>query len=163
MAELIKTKNNKISQKLQECSPQKCFFKDESSKDVALQCRKCHRAVHYKCSRLPSYQIQLCLSFEERRYQCPNCIKVSQQVLEELELSRKDTTEINDNSKKKVNTIINNNIDDNNTKNEKNLNNRNNDDNKNNSYNYSYPVIELQCRFTISGENNRLSAIIFST
>ena len=75
------------------------------------------------------------MSFKERRYQCPNYIKVSQQVLEELELSKKDTTEINDNPKKKVNTIINNNIDDNNTKNEKKLNNRNNDDNQNNSNN----------------------------
>ena len=75
------------------------------------------------------------MSFKERRYQCPNYIKVSQQVLEELELSRKDTTEINDNPKKKVNIIINNNIDDNNTKNEKKLNNRNNDDNQNNSNN----------------------------
>jgi len=132
MAELIKTKINKKSPKFHECSPQRCFFKDESSRDVALQCRKCHRAVHYKCSRLPSYQIQLCLSFKERRYQCPNCIKVSQQVLEELELSRKDTIEINDSPKKKVNTI-NNNIDDNNNKNENKLNNRNTDNNNNNN------------------------------
>ena len=48
------------------------------------QCRKCHHAVHYKCSRLSSHQIQLCLSFKEQLYQCPNCIKASQQVLEEL-------------------------------------------------------------------------------
>ncbi|MEO0684650.1 MAG: hypothetical protein AAFY76_06270 [Cyanobacteria bacterium J06649_11] len=74
------------------------------------------------------------MSFKERRYQCPNCTKVSQQVLEELELSRKDTIEINDNPENKVNTI-NNNINDNNTKNEKKLNNRNTDDNKNNSIN----------------------------
>ena len=44
----------------------------------------------------------------------PNFIRVSQQVLEELELSR-DTIEINDNTNKKVNTTEKNRI---NTKNE---------------------------------------------
>ena len=74
MAELLKTKINKKSPKFHECSPQRCIFKDESSKDVEIQCRKCHRAVHYQCSQLPD-QIQLCLSFKEQRYQCPNCIR----------------------------------------------------------------------------------------
>ena len=45
MAELLKTKINKKSPKFHKCSPQKCIFKDESSKDVALQCRKCYGAV----------------------------------------------------------------------------------------------------------------------
>ena len=102
MAELLKTKIYKKSPKFHECSPQKCISKDESSKDVALQCRKCHLAVHYQCSQLPAYQIQLFLSFKERRYQCPKCIRVSQKVLEELELSR-GTIEINDSTNKKVN------------------------------------------------------------
>ena len=57
---------------------------------------------NYHCSQLAAYQIQLPLSFKERRYQCPNCIRISQQVLEELELSR-DTIEINDNTNEKVN------------------------------------------------------------
>ena len=143
MAELLKTKISKKSPKFHECSPQRCIFKDESSKDVALQCRKCHRSVHYQCSQLPAYQIQLCLSFKERRYQCPNCIKVSQQVLEELELSRRDTIEINDNTNKKVNNT-NNNIENNNgnTKNENKHDNKhnnrnavNNDNNNNNNNN----------------------------
>jgi len=136
MAELIKTKINRKSPKFHECSPQRCIFKDESSKDVALQCRKCHRAVHYQCSQLPAYQIQLCLSFKERCYQCPNCIKVSQQVLEELGLSRRDTIEINDNTKKKVNNT-NNNIENNNgnTKNENKHNNKHNNRNPVNNNN----------------------------
>ena len=74
------------------------------------------------------------MSFKERRYQCPNCIKISQQVLEELEVSRRDTIEINDNLKKKVNTI-NNNIDNNNTKNENKLSNTNTDNNNNSNNN----------------------------
>ena len=156
MAELIKTKINKKSPKFHKCSPQRCFFKDESSKDVTLQCRKCHRAVHYKCSRLPSYQIQLCLSFKERRYQCPNCIKVSQQVLEELKVSRRDTIEINDNPKKKVNTI-NNNIDNNNTKNENKLNNKNTDNNNNNSKKLSN---ELNINETIEERLTKLESTV---
>ena len=74
-------------------------------------------------------------SFKERRYQCPNCIRVSQQVLEELELSR-DTIEINDNTNKKVNNTEKNKV---NTKNEnkhgykhkiRDANDNNNDNNK---------------------------------
>ena len=103
MAELLKTKIDKKSPKFHECSPQRYIFKDESSRDAALQCRKCHRAVHYRCSKL-----------KEQRYQCPNCIRVSQQVLEELELSR-DTIVINDNANKKVNNTEKNKV---NTKNE---------------------------------------------
>ena len=99
MAESIKTKINKKPPKF----------------------HKCHRAVHYKCSQLPGYQIQLCLSFKKRRYQCSDCTKVSQKVLEELELSRKDTIEVNDDTKKKVNTA-NNNIDNDNNRTSKNEN-----------------------------------------
>ena len=74
---LLKTKINKKSPKFHECSPQ-------------------------RFSKTKAVKIQLCLSFKEQRYQCPNCIRVSQQVLEELELSR-DTIEINANKNKKVN------------------------------------------------------------
>ena len=89
-SKMAETKIKKINTKTFEyhkCSPQKCIFEDERCKDVALQCRKCHRHVHYQCSQLPAYQIQLCLLFKERRYQCQNCIKVSAQILEELEIS----------------------------------------------------------------------------
>jgi len=75
MAELIKTKINKKSPKLHECSPQRCSFKDENSKDVALQCRKCHRAVHYKRSRLPSYQNPIMLVFQRAALSMPKLYK----------------------------------------------------------------------------------------
>ena len=61
MAKLLKTKINKKSPKFHKCSPQRYIFKDKSSKDVALQCRNCQRAVHHQCSQL-AYQIQLFLS-----------------------------------------------------------------------------------------------------
>ena len=95
MAELIKTnkKINKTSPKFHKCSPLR-YYKTKGAK--TLYCRKCQRAVHYKCSRIPSYQIQLCLPFKERRYQSPNCIK----VLEELEVSKRDTIKNNNNTKK---------------------------------------------------------------
>ena len=64
-------------------------------------------AVHYRCSQLLGCQIQSWLSFKERRYQCPNCTKASQQVLEESELSRKYTIEINDDdTNKEVNVVF---------------------------------------------------------
>ena len=144
MAESIKTKINKKPPKFHECSPQRCVFNKEISKDVALQCRKCHRFVHYRCSQLPAYQIQLCLSFKERRFQCPNCIKVSQHVLQELEVSRRGSTRIKDsinNLNIKINNTNNNHIDKNNdntdinTKNDNNINNNNINNNNNNNNN----------------------------
>ena len=43
-----------------------------------LQCMKCKRKVHYKCTLLPLYQLQQFLSFGNsyRKYTCVNCIKV---------------------------------------------------------------------------------------
>ena len=138
MAESIKTKINKKPPKFHECSPQRCVFNKEISKDVALQCRKCHRFVHYRCSQLPAYQIQLCLSFKERRFQCPNCIKVSQHVLQELEVSRRGSTRVKD-SNNNLNNTNNNHIDKNNdninTKNDNNINNNNINNNNNNNNN----------------------------
>ena len=159
---ITKDKNQQEISKISRMSPQRCIFKDESSKDIALQCRKCHRAVHYQCSQLPAHQIQLCLSFKERRYQCPNCIKVSQQVLDELELSRRDTIEINNKTNKKVNNTNNNNTEKNNvnTKNENkhsnkhkirnaNYNNNNNSNDKNNNNNNNKQSNELNINGTI--------------
>ena len=100
MAESTKRNVKENPSKNHECSIPKCIFINESSKNIALQCRKCHRYVHYRCSRLPAYQIQLCLSFKERSYQCPNCIKVSPEIFKELEISdeavQNDTEKIND-------------------------------------------------------------------
>ena len=45
-------------------------------------------SFRYGCSQLPAYQIQLCLSFKARSYQCQNCIKVSQNVQDALERSK---------------------------------------------------------------------------
>ena len=88
MAESTKQEIAKISKNTDKCSLQKCVFSNEGDKDETLQCRKCHRFVHYGCSQLSAYQIQLCLSFKARSYQCQNCIKVSQNVHDALERSK---------------------------------------------------------------------------
>ena len=46
--------------------------------DHNLQCIKCKRKVHYKCTLLPIYQLQQFLSFGNsyRKYTCVNCIKI---------------------------------------------------------------------------------------
>ena len=99
MTESAKRSINENHSKNYEYSIPRCIFINKGSKNITLQCRKCHRYVHYSCSRLPAYQIQLCLSFKERSYQCPNCIKVSPEIFKELEISdeavQNDTEEIN--------------------------------------------------------------------
>ena len=43
-----------------------------------LQCVKCKRKVHYKCTLLPLYQLQQFLNFgtNYRKYTCSNCVEI---------------------------------------------------------------------------------------
>ena len=90
-----------------------------------------------------------------------NSVKVSQQFLEEMEVSRRDTIEINDKTNKKVNNTNNNTEKNNvNTKNENkhsnkhkirnaNYNNNNNSNDKNNNNNNNKQSNELNINGTI--------------
>ena len=51
----------------------------------SLQCSKCKRMVHYRCTKLPAYQIHLFktrLKNKSYRYQCQNCVEVPQDLLD---------------------------------------------------------------------------------
>ena len=54
-----------------------------SNKDI-LRCRKCQRYVHYVCSDLPDYQIQLCLLYKARSFQCRNCVQLSSELIDRI-------------------------------------------------------------------------------
>ena len=71
----------KISDKLPICDNSKCVADDDS--DV-LQCDRCQRNVHYRCSMLPAYQIQLFLQKTTRKnkFVCINCVQVDERILE---------------------------------------------------------------------------------
>ena len=63
------------------CTMDKCV--DDQDIDV-LKCCKCERSVHYRCTRLPAYQIQLFKSTKRKKYQyqCQNCVQVPQELLD---------------------------------------------------------------------------------
>ena len=66
----------------QSCTSRKCFFDRTENNTPTLKCWKCHRKVHYVCSDLPVYQIQLCLIIPTRRFQCMNCVSISKELME---------------------------------------------------------------------------------
>ena len=61
------------------CTPNSCE-KDED--EHVLECVDCHRCVHYRCTKLPLYQLQLFLTTGYRRYKCINCVEVPTYLLE---------------------------------------------------------------------------------
>ena len=85
MAEKIKLNINESFQEIKECSISRCFIDEKTSKKDTLKCRKCQRLVHYACTRLLAYQIQLCLTYKTRSFQCQNCVKILPEILEKVE------------------------------------------------------------------------------
>ena len=71
------TLNDDIQPSNMLCSSSRCFIAEDSTENDVLQCRKCKRLVHYVCSDLPDYQIQICLNFKSRSFQCRNCVQIS--------------------------------------------------------------------------------------
>ena len=62
------------------CTKEKCNINLKETSHGILICRKCKREVHYICSELPPYQIQLCLTSKSRSFQCQNCVKVPEEL-----------------------------------------------------------------------------------
>ena len=54
---------------------------DDGDKKAVL-CSKCRRSVHYCCTKLPAYQIQVILTKRTYGYYCQNCVAVPQELLE---------------------------------------------------------------------------------
>ena len=73
------------------CTKEKCNIKEKSC--GILVCRKCTREVHYACSKLPLYQIQLCLTSKSRSFQCQNCVKVPELLREKFHHEEKGKLE----------------------------------------------------------------------
>jgi len=82
-------KSTENAQKYGSCTTDKCFTNEIIKDNDMLQCRKCQRFVHYACSELPAYQIQLCLQYKSRRYECAKCVTVTPILLEKIKTSKK--------------------------------------------------------------------------
>ena len=74
--------NDKTS--LKECTNSECTNDDTESDSKRLQCNKCKRRVHFKCTLLPAYQLQRYLTFEANysKYLCMNCVNVPEDLNE---------------------------------------------------------------------------------
>ena len=57
------------------CSQQTCAEDDGQYK---LECKECRRLIHYRCTKLPLYQIERFLTKGYSRYICINCVVVSE-------------------------------------------------------------------------------------
>ena len=93
MANKIKGDNNENQSENNDCNASKCSIDEKSNNKDTLVCRKCKRAVHYACSGLPAYQIQLCLTFKARCFQCQNCVKILPEIKEKVEKGIKNKIE----------------------------------------------------------------------
>ena len=77
----ISQKEGKDDHEDSHCTSQKCKA-DESQH--FLVCANCKRSVHYRCTRLPLYQIEQFVSKKVRKYTCVNCVKISYDLYEIL-------------------------------------------------------------------------------
>ena len=80
-----------------DCTKSSCTQDEDIHK---LECAECKRLVHYKCTQLPVYQVQLFLTKGYRKFICVNCIDVPKYLMEILadnqarETSNKDKGEL---------------------------------------------------------------------
>ena len=56
------------------CTPTRCTDDEEADR---LQCRKCKRTIHYECTQLPLYQLQIFVTTYNDQYTCPNCVRIT--------------------------------------------------------------------------------------
>ena len=56
------------------CTQMSCCLDDEDQ--YKLECVECKRLVHYMCTDLPLYQLQLLLTKNYRKFVCVNCVEV---------------------------------------------------------------------------------------
>ena len=61
------------------CTSTQCT---KDNDDDSLSCADCQRSVHYRCTMLPAYQIQVIKSMKEYQYFCQNCVDVPKDLLE---------------------------------------------------------------------------------
>lgn len=45
-----------------------------------LKCRKCGRLVHYECTQLPLYQLQIFVTSYNDQYLCHNCVRITRSL-----------------------------------------------------------------------------------
>ena len=72
------------------CTSVKCIQDEDIYK---LECYDCKRRVHYKCTKLPAFQVQLFLTKHYRRFVCVNCIDVPEYLSDLMPSGQVDVIE----------------------------------------------------------------------
>ena len=68
------------------CSNTRCVSDEEND---YLTCKECKRRVHYRCSKLPAYQIQVIKSKRNYAYYCPNCVILPEELKDLVPIQQK--------------------------------------------------------------------------
>ena len=63
------------------CTTTKCTSNEDEDQ---LQCRQCKRYVHYECSQLPLYQLQIFVTTYNEQYTCPNCVRITRSLMNKV-------------------------------------------------------------------------------
>ncbi len=50
----------------------------------SLKCRNCHRMVHYECTQLPLYQLQIFANTYNDQYLCQNCVRITRSLMSKV-------------------------------------------------------------------------------
>ena len=99
------------------CSDSTCQTDDDSN---FLTCDECKRNVHFKCTKLPAYQVQRFIKMENQKFVCINCTQIEAKIMEvfssspstqngsNLDIIEQRITELKDTIIQKLDIIINN-------------------------------------------------------
>ena len=63
------------------CTEEKCTKVDIQH---VLTCFDCKRHVHYRCTKLPTYQLECFITKKGRRFSCINCVEIRDEFLKSM-------------------------------------------------------------------------------
>ena len=69
------------------CDEANCIQDEDIYK---LECGMCSRLVHYRCTKLPPFQVQNFLIKGYRKYICINCVDVQKYISDAMPCSKQD-------------------------------------------------------------------------
>ena len=59
------------------CTPLRCTDDENLNR---LECKKCKRSVHYECTQLPLYQLQIFVTSYNDQYLCSKCVRITKNL-----------------------------------------------------------------------------------
>jgi len=84
----------------QACTPSRCTEDEDLDR---LTCKKCKRSVHYECTQLPLYQLQIFVTSYNDHYLCSNCVRITKNLRNKV---GKNTQHMMQNELKKKDDVI---------------------------------------------------------